>query len=134
MKLKALRKMVDSRIMADEQETTFDASAVGEPEVEADESSEDEPEKEPDGSTAAADGGEAGCPIERGFPAQRCGRKLHVALDGVDEKPVCLMHSKDPIKQSGPLFDAFWFEFERILEAAGDGAAHFERFVFPEFD
>ena len=64
----------------------------------------------------------------------RCGRKLHAMPDGVDEKPVCLMHSKDPRKQSGPLFDAFWREFERILEAAGEGEAHFERFVFPQLD
>jgi uncharacterized protein YjbI with pentapeptide repeats len=42
------------------------------------------------------------------------------------------MHSKDPHKQSGPLFEAFWQEFDGILEEAGEGVAHFERFVFPK--
>lgn len=41
------------------------------------------------------------------------------------------MHSNDPGKLSGPLFDRFWSEFEGILEAAGDQAAHLDRFVFP---
>jgi hypothetical protein len=41
------------------------------------------------------------------------------------------MHSKDPNKQSGEFFDAFWLEFERILEEAGDCEAHFEGFIFP---
>jgi hypothetical protein len=44
------------------------------------------------------------------------------------------MHSKDPNKQSGPLFDAFRLEFERILDEAGEGEAHFEHFVFPQLD
>jgi uncharacterized protein YjbI with pentapeptide repeats len=84
---------------------------------------------------AEGNGGEAGCPIRMGFiSGPRCGRKLHVARDGVDEKPVCLMHSKDPRKQSGPLFNAFWRKFERILEDAGEGEAHFHYFVFPETD
>ena len=101
--------MVYSRIMADEQEITLDESA-----------------------TAEGDSGEAGCPIMMGYgDAPRCGRKLHGAPDGVDEKPVCLMHSKDTGKQSGPLFDAFWSEFERILEDARENVAHFEHFVFP---
>ena len=119
--------------MADEQGITADASAMAEPEIEANEISEDESERAHDESAAAeGDVGEAGCPVEMGYPAQRCGRKLHVVLGGVDEVCVCLMHSKDPHKQSGPLFDAFWLEFERILAEAGEGKAHFERFVFPK--
>jgi uncharacterized protein YjbI with pentapeptide repeats len=114
-----------------------DESAAAEPEIEADESSETEPEKAPDESAAVeGDGVEVGCPISmyyHGF-GPRCGRKLHVAPEGVDEKPVCLMHSTDPGKQSGLLFDTFWREFERVLEAAGDGEAHFDRFVFPKLD
>jgi hypothetical protein len=91
--------------------------------------------KEPDESAAAqGDSVESGCPIKMGGfgSGLRCGRKIHVAPDGVDEKPVCLMHSKDPRKQSGPLFDAFMLEFERILENAGEKVARFERFVFPQ--
>jgi len=129
--------MVDSCIMADEQEVAFDESAVGEPEIEPDESSEQESEKEPDESTEwEGEYGEAGCPIWMGeyHGDVRCGRKLHVAPDGVDEKPVCLMHSKDPHKQSGPLFDAFCLEFERVLGDAGEYLARFQRFVFPQLD
>ena len=47
------------------------------------------------------------------------------------------MHSNDPgkHKQSGQQsFEEFWLEFERVLKAAGEGAAHFERFVFPQLD
>ena len=91
----------------------------------------------PDESAAVeGDGVEVGCPISmyyHGF-GPRCGRKLHVAPEGVDEKHVCLMHSNDPGKQSGPLFEEFRLEFERVLEAAGDGEAHFDRFVFPQLD
>lgn len=129
--------MVDSRIMTDEQEVAFDESAVGEPEIEPDESSEQESEKEPDESTEwEGEYREAGCPIWMGeyHGDVRCGRELHVAPDGVDEKPVCLMHSKDPQKQSGPLFDAFCSEFERILGDAGQYLARFQRFVFPQLD
>ena len=113
-----------------------DENAIAKPEIEANEGPAEEPEKET-AVSAAAEGksSEAGCPIRmatyRGFGGFRCGRTLHVAPDGLDEKPVCLMHSKDPGKQSGPLFDAFWLEFETILKAAGEGEAHFERFVFP---
>jgi uncharacterized protein YjbI with pentapeptide repeats len=122
--------------MADQQEIAFDESAVPGSEIEPDESSEEEPEREPD-ENAEWEGeyGRAGCPIWMdSYGNLGCGRKLHEAPDGADEKPVCLMHSKDPRKQSEPLFDEFWLEFERILEAAGEGAAHFERFVFPELD
>ena len=108
-----VRTVVYSRIMADEQETTSKNNAVAEPVVESDEASEQEPEKEPDENTEwEGKYGEAGCPIwmdsYRNFG---CGRKLHVAPDGIDEKPVCLMHSKDPGKQSGPLFEVFRQEF-----------------------
>ena len=133
VKFQALGRMVDSRIMADEQEITFDESAVAEPEIEADECSEQEPVKEPDESAAAeGDRVEAGCPIV-GAGAPRCGRRLHNAPDGVDEFPICLMHSKDRNKQSGPHFGEFWREFERILTDAAEGKAHFEYFVFPRF-
>jgi len=44
------------------------------------------------------------------------------------------MHSKDPNKQSGPLFEAFSLEFEKILEDAGEGEANFHYFVFPLVD
>ncbi|MGD0858893.1 MAG: pentapeptide repeat-containing protein [Terracidiphilus sp.] len=134
--------------MAEEQENASDVSASAEPEIAPDEivgtepeierveRSEEEPEKEPEESAAAkVDSGEAGCPIRMGEgKVLRCGREFHVAHTGVDEQPVCLMHSKDPNKQSGPLFDAFWLEFERTLEEAGGNEAIFEGFVFPQVD
>jgi len=128
--------MVDSRIMADEQEVTFDESAATEPEIEPDEGSDEESVKEPDENTAwEGEYGQAGCPIWMDeFGNLGCGRKLHVAPDGVDEVPVCLMHSKDPNKQSGSLFQAFGQEFERILVNAGENEAHCEGFVFPEIE
>lgn len=100
--------------MANEQDIASDESAVLELETELDEGSGQELEKKSDESAAAkGDGDEAGCPIWMGlndaFP--RCGRELHTVPDGVDEKRVCLMHSKDPNKQLGPLSDAFWLEF-----------------------
>jgi len=57
----------------------------------------------------------------------RCGRPIHHAPAGVDERPVCLMHSKDPNKSNLQ----FQKEFELILAAAGDGVADFTGFVFP---
>ena len=114
-----------------------DESAAAEPEIEAVESPDEKPEKAPDESAAVeGDGVEVGCPISMSYHGfgPRCGRKLHVAPEGVGEKRVCLMHSNDPGKQSGPLFDTFWREFERVLEAAGDGEAHFDHFVFPNLD
>jgi uncharacterized protein YjbI with pentapeptide repeats len=84
----------------------------------------------------AAEGGsgDAGCPAEMGFFGEgpACRRKLHPAPIGIDEQPVCLMHSKDPAKLSGPLHDEFWRVFEEILAKAGEGKADFKRFVFPE--
>lgn len=71
-----------------------------------------------------------GCPVDMGLDLP-CGRPLHNAPAGVDETPVCLMHSKDPAKQEGALYDRFWDEADGILDAAGSGDAHFEVFVFP---
>jgi len=121
--------------LTEQEQIAHDESAAAEPEIEAVESPEAETEKEPDESAAAKGGKvEVGCLIEWGYRGPKCGRELHAAPDGVDEQPVCLMHSNDPGKQSGPLFDTFWREFERILEEAGGGEAHFERFVFPKLD
>ena len=63
---------------------------------------------------------------------EACGRPLHQAPDGVDVHPVCLMHSHDDAKQSGPRFEAFWLEFHRTLYAAEGGTALFLAFVFPK--
>ena len=118
--------------LTEQEQIAPDESAAAEPEIEPGENPDEKPGKEPDESTAVeGDGVEAGCPVEMGYPAQRCRRKLHVTPEGGDEKPVCLMHSKDPNKQSAPLFGEFWREFTRILADAGEGEAHFERFVFP---
>jgi uncharacterized protein YjbI with pentapeptide repeats len=76
-----------------------------------------------------------GCPIQMGGRnAIQCGRAILGAPAGSDEKPVCLMHSKNLNKQSGPLFDTFWKEFEKILADAGKATANFEGFVFPKAD
>ncbi|MGA3371964.1 MAG: pentapeptide repeat-containing protein [Terracidiphilus sp.] len=122
--------------MADEREVTSDESAAAEPVTDWAESTEQVPETEPEASiTTKGDSGEAGCPIRMDYlSGLRCGRRLHFAPEGGDEKPVCLMHSKDPHKHSGPLFDKFWREFERILEDAGENVADFDRFVFPHLD
>ncbi len=129
-------RLVYSRIMTDEQDITSDESVAAESEIEADDSSEHEPEKEPDENTEwEGEFGETGCPVWIDYYGNLgCGRRIHIVPDGIDEKPVCLMHSKDPNKQLGPLFEAFRQEFERILVDAGENAAHFERFVFPQLD
>jgi uncharacterized protein YjbI with pentapeptide repeats len=118
-----------------------DESAVKKLEIEANKGPAEKHENELNESAAAeSDDGKAGCPFRMGYYGvsglynPRCRRNLHAATDGVDEMPVCLMHSRDPNKQSGPLFDAFWLEFERILKGAGEGEAHFERFVFPQLN
>jgi uncharacterized protein YjbI with pentapeptide repeats len=113
-----------------------DESTVKVLEIGANEGPVEEYEKGPDASAAAeGDSGEAGCPIRMGGKdAPICGRKLHIAPDGVDEQPVCLMHSKDPGKQAGLLIEEFRMEFERIMEEAGEGEAHFQYFVFPKLD
>jgi hypothetical protein len=140
-----VEEMVDSRIMADEQESASDErlktgldtpsgeGAAAEPTTETDESPKTEIGAEPEVRDGAGMEPEVGCPIELGsFGGPRCGRRLHLAPLGVDEWPVCLMHSKDGRKCSGPLFEEFWLEFERILEEAGVGVACFDGFVFPE--
>lgn len=75
-----------------------------------------------------------GCPFKMGPTGSRCGRELHMCADGIDNVPVCLMHSKDPAKVSGQLFESFWWEFEQILDQAGERVAHFEQFVFPKIN
>ena len=111
-------------------------SAVAEPEIEGAESSEEKPAIKPDQS-AAAEGhsSEEGCPITMGnighLAGPKCGRKLHVAPDSVEEFPVCLMHSKDPKKQSAPLFGEFWREFERIRKAQGRARGSLRSLCFP---
>ena len=81
-------------------------------------------------------GSNTGCPVSMTLPSIgiRCGREIHHAPHGADEQNVCLMHSQDPRKQAGPLFNQFWANFEEILRAAGHGDANFTRFVFPEVD
>ncbi len=79
---------------------------------------------------------DAGCPVAMGCgPTEPvCARPLHYAPEEVDGTPVCLMHSNDPAKQTGPLFNEFWREFEAILTTAAEGPANFHSFVFPKLD
>jgi uncharacterized protein YjbI with pentapeptide repeats len=70
---------------------------------------------------------EDGCWVPMREEGPLCMRPIHQAPAGVDEQPVCLMHSKDPAKSD----EEFQKEFERILAAAGDGVADFTGFVFP---
>jgi hypothetical protein len=115
-----------------EAEAAPEETPLSQPESESGEGTEEAPHHEPFAPAASETESEAGCPIEMGLDSgPKCGRKLHAAPDGVDKQPVCLMHSKDPNKQSGQLFDAFWLEFERTLEEAEENEAHFEGFVFP---
>jgi uncharacterized protein YjbI with pentapeptide repeats len=67
---------------------------------------------------------EAGCPVW--MLLGPCGRPIHQALAAVDERPVCLMHSRDPVKSD----EEFQKKFQQILAAAGDGLADFRGFVF----
>jgi uncharacterized protein YjbI with pentapeptide repeats len=69
---------------------------------------------------------EDGCPVPM-YMARPCRRPIYAAPAGVDQEPVCLMHSKDPNKSNLQ----FQGEFELILAAAGGGVADFTRFVFP---
>ncbi|HEY1255014.1 MAG TPA: pentapeptide repeat-containing protein, partial [Terracidiphilus sp.] len=118
-----------------ETEAARDETPVSQPEAEATKSAEEVPQPEAVAPAAAEAESEAGCPVKMGwFSGPICSRKLHAAPGEVDEQPVCLMHSKDPNKQSDPLFDTFWQEFEKILEEAGEKEAHFEHFVFPGAD
>jgi uncharacterized protein YjbI with pentapeptide repeats len=105
-------------------------------ETEVDESARDSPQPKLLPRAVAKTESEAVCSIEMGLrdSGRKCARKLHPAPGGVDERPVCLMHSKDPKKQSGAFFEAFWQEFEKILEEAGVNEACFEGFFFPKAD
>jgi hypothetical protein len=115
-----------------EVEAAHEEAPVSQPEAKPTESAEEAPQPEPDAPAVVEAERETGCPIEMGFGGKpRCGRKVHATSGGADEQPVCLMHSKDPSKQSGTLFDAFWQKFERILEEAAEREAHFERFILP---
>jgi uncharacterized protein YjbI with pentapeptide repeats len=106
--------------MADEQEIAFEESGIAEPELDSVVE-----------TVARSASLRTRCPIHMGGrDAFLCGREIYSG--GPDEQPVCLMHSKTQNKQSGKLFDAFWLEFEKILEEAGENEAHFERFVFPQ--
>jgi len=67
-----------------------------------------------------------GCLVKT-YDDKPCGRPIHHAPAGVDEMPVCLMHSRDPGKDDV----AFQTEFERILQMAADGWADFTWFTFP---
>jgi len=69
---------------------------------------------------------EAGCLVLM-HEARWCGRPVYAAPAGVGERPVCLMHSKNPYKSD----EEFQKEFERILAAAGHGVADFTGFAFP---
>lgn len=71
------------------------------------------------------------CHASMGMLVPDCKRPVHHAPPGIDEEPVCLMHSKDPAKLSGDLTSAFWLEFDSTIESAGDGYAYFTGFVFP---
>ena len=64
-----------------------------------------------------------------------CGRPTHHAPQGVDDEPVCLMHSLDPDKDKLK----FREEIDAILNATSSyhrptDRFDFEKFVFPEAD
>jgi hypothetical protein len=86
----------------------------------------EQPEAPPQVSAQQAETpAEDGCLVEMdGF--RQCGRPIYAAPAGVDERPVCLMHSKDPAKSD----EEFQKEFEQILAAAGNQVADFTEFVF----
>jgi uncharacterized protein YjbI with pentapeptide repeats len=92
-------------------------------------------EIEPAGKPTPSTTSEVGCPVNVGvgmrYSDEPCRRPLHNAPQGVDGQPVCLMHSKDPRKEAGALFEEFMREFEAILTTAGGGVASFQNFVFP---
>jgi hypothetical protein len=79
--------------------------------------------QQPEKSEAVKD---QGCPVEM-YRRRRCGRPIYKGSAGIDDIPVCLMHSRDPNKDDA----AFQAEFEGILQEAGEGVADFTRFVFP---
>jgi len=104
----------------------IEAEATAPPAEEEREQPEAPPQVSAEQGEAEEAPAEAGCrvPMHRG---RRCWRPSYTAPAGVDEEPVCLMHSKDPNKSN----EEFQKEFERILAAAGDGVADFTGFVFP---
>jgi uncharacterized protein YjbI with pentapeptide repeats len=53
------------------------------------------------------------CPVEMSDNKQ-CGRDLHAVGIGIDKRPVCLMHSQDPRKDT----TAFWEEIKAILDGS----------------
>ncbi len=59
-----------------------------------------------------------------------CDRLIQPAPHGIDETPVCLMHTQNTLKNK----QEFQEEFKHILAVAGDGVADFSRFVFPGAD
>jgi uncharacterized protein YjbI with pentapeptide repeats len=126
---------VPEELAEPEAEATPEETPVSQPEAEPGEDADETPQPEPDAPDVEEAEGEAVCPVKMGLSSgPRCGHKLHAAPDGVDEQPVCLMHSKDPNKQSGPLCKAFWLEFRNILENAGEIIADFKGFFFPNTD
>jgi len=70
--------------------------------------------------------GDQGCPVDM-HGGRRCGRPIYNPPPGIDDTPVCLMHSRDPSKDDGK----FQTEFEHILKEAGTGTADLRFFVFP---
>jgi uncharacterized protein YjbI with pentapeptide repeats len=71
------------------------------------------------------------CPVRMQF-GHPCCRPIHEALEGTDPEPVCLMHSKDPLKSVGELLATFLQEIESTLNAKGNRSADFSEFVFPK--
>ena len=104
----------------------IEAEAVAPPAEEETEHPEAPPQVSSEQAEPEEPPAEAGCrvPMHRG---RRCWRPSYTAPAGVDQQPVCLMHSKDPAKSD----EEYQKGFERILAAAGDGIADFTRFVFP---
>ena len=83
-------------------------------------------DEKPEQHGSGAEANEQGCPVKMDG-GRRCGRPIYNAPAGVDEKPVCLMHSRDPNKSD----QQFQKESERVLKDAKDGIADFTHFVFP---
>jgi uncharacterized protein YjbI with pentapeptide repeats len=105
---------------------TIEAEAEAPPAEEETEQPEAPPEPSAEQAEAGRAPGKQRCRAWM-YVVPGCGRPIHHAPAGVDEEPVCLMHSKDPAKSD----KEFQKEFERILAEAGDGVADFRGFVFP---
>jgi len=104
---------------------TIEAEAEAPPAEERSKQPEAPPQVSAEEAKAEEPPAEAGCPVR--MYVGRCGRPIYAAPAGVDERPVCLMHSKNPYKSD----EEFQKEFERILAAAGGWVADFTGFVFP---